>query len=203
MQPSHFFKRHAGQFIYQETAAVNDRKSGTIYWRVRGHGGGGGWGLRMKPEVSAWPVRGYKALLVAHDLFMAGWDAAVRGSWSLKDRCRFCITSKPIVKMQLMHSGASGSSSALLPHEPQTRTARYCLIPFHYAVSAWEDCLFLKCVLFLTVRLECGRSASSCRQRAGLTRLTSSSPRREGASSRSPPDLKQTRWVTFSTVNRS
>lgn len=37
--------------------------------RVRGHGREG---LRMKPGVSAWPVRDYKALLVAHDLFMAG-----------------------------------------------------------------------------------------------------------------------------------
>lgn len=40
VQPSHFFKRHAEQFIYQETAAVNDRKSCTIYGQVVNGGRG-------------------------------------------------------------------------------------------------------------------------------------------------------------------
>lgn len=32
----------------------------------------GAGGLRMKPEVLARPVKDYKALVVVHDLFMAG-----------------------------------------------------------------------------------------------------------------------------------
>lgn len=40
-------------------------------------------GPRTKPGVLAGPVKAYKALVVAHDLFMAGWDAVVWGSWSL------------------------------------------------------------------------------------------------------------------------
>lgn len=43
----------------------------------------GAGGLRTKPEVLARPVKDYKALVVAHDLFMAGWDTVVQGSWSL------------------------------------------------------------------------------------------------------------------------
>lgn len=79
MQPSHFFKRHTEQFIYQESAAVNDKKSSTIYWQVVNGAGG----LGAKPEVLARPVKDYKALVVAHDLFMAGWNTVVWGSWSL------------------------------------------------------------------------------------------------------------------------
>lgn len=70
VQPSHcffFFKRRAKRFIYRESAAVNDRKSSTIYGQVQGAGE-----LRAKPEVLARPVKDYKALVVAHDLFMAG-----------------------------------------------------------------------------------------------------------------------------------
>lgn len=43
----------------------------------------GAGGLRTKPEVLAWPVKDYKALVVAHDLFMAGWHTVVQDSWSL------------------------------------------------------------------------------------------------------------------------
>lgn len=44
-----------------------------------------GWegGRRTKPGVLARPVKDYKALVVAHDLLMAGWDTVVWGSWSL------------------------------------------------------------------------------------------------------------------------
>lgn len=73
------FMFFARQFIYQETAAVNDRKSTTIYWQVVNGAGG----LRTKPGVLAGPVKDYKALVVAHDLFMAGWHTVVWGSWSL------------------------------------------------------------------------------------------------------------------------
>lgn len=37
----------------------------------------GAGGLRTKPEVLARPVKDYKALVVAHDLFTAGWDTVV------------------------------------------------------------------------------------------------------------------------------
>lgn len=79
--PSHFFKRHTGQFIHQGTAAINDRRSSTIYWQVVD----GAEGLGAESEVSAGPVKDYKALVVAHDLFMADWDTVVWGSWSLLD----------------------------------------------------------------------------------------------------------------------
>lgn len=36
----------------------------------QGEGGGGG-GARAKPEVSAGPVKDYKALVAVHDLFTA------------------------------------------------------------------------------------------------------------------------------------
>lgn len=42
-------------------------------------GGGGG----LKAEVLAGLVKDYKALVVAHDLFMTDWDSVVLGSWKL------------------------------------------------------------------------------------------------------------------------
>lgn len=89
VQPSHFFfsSRHFGQFIYQETAAINDRESSTIYWQVVNGAGG----LRTKPEVLAGPVKDYKALVVAHDLFMTAWDTVVWGSWSFYSSTRLLL----------------------------------------------------------------------------------------------------------------
>lgn len=40
-------------------------------------------GRGVKAEVLAGPVKDYKALVVAHDLFMTDWDTVVLGSRKL------------------------------------------------------------------------------------------------------------------------
>lgn len=68
------FKSNAEQFIYQESAAVNDKKKQDNLPTS----GDEGRGLWTKPEVLARPVKDYKALVVVHDLFMAGTDGTAQ-----------------------------------------------------------------------------------------------------------------------------
>lgn len=71
------------------------RKWQKCYNLLRSGEGRRRWGV--KAEVLAGLVRVYKALVVAHDLFMTGWDAVVRAPAALHcccGSCCSCITQK-------------------------------------------------------------------------------------------------------------
>ena len=87
-------------------------------------GWGGGW--RTKPGVLARPVKDYKALVVAHDLLMAGWDTVVWGSWSLNSS-----TLLPLLRNTQTGDGNGKHAFKKLPVH-LVASDSFCISPFFW-----------------------------------------------------------------------